>query len=295
VLMIDLSGKHALVAGVADERGFGFSIAKAFAEAGATVSVATWPPLLKMFKLMLARPSSEPFLTLSNGKKLELTAIYPLDGEFDRLEDVPAEIKDHRRYQDAGDFTMTGLAAAVAANGGVDIVVHSFANAPEVKRPLLETSRAGYLSAVSASAYSYVSLVQHMGPLMRPGGSFLALSYLASQRVVSGYGGGMSSAKAALESDTRVLAFEAGRRWGHRVNVISPGPYKSRAAEAIGPIELMIEYTRGAAPLQTAITAAEVAATAAFLSSPLASGITGAVVYVDKGFSGMGVTVDRPG
>jgi enoyl-[acyl-carrier protein] reductase I len=294
VLAIDLTGKHALVAGVGDERGFGFSIAKALAEAGAKVSVATWPPLLKMFKLMLARPTSEPFLTLGNGKKLELAAIYPFDADYDRLEEVPAEVKDHRRYADAGDFTTSGLAAAVAANGGVDIVVHSLANGPEVTRPLLETSRAGYLAAVSASAYSLVSLVQHLGPHMRPGGSFVALSYLASQRVVSGYGGGMSSAKAALESDARVLAYEAGRRWGHRVNVISPGPYKSRAAEAIGPIELMIEYVRRAAPLQAAITAAEVATTAAFLSSPLARGITGSVVFVDKGFSAMGVTVDRP-
>jgi enoyl-[acyl-carrier protein] reductase I len=130
MLAIDLTGKHALVAGVADERGFGFSIAKALAEAGATVSVATWPPLLKMFKLMLARPTSEPFLTLSNGRKLELTAIYPFDAEFDRLEEVPAEVRDHRRYTDAGDFTMSGLAAAVAANGGVDIVVHSLAMGP---------------------------------------------------------------------------------------------------------------------------------------------------------------------
>lgn len=289
MLAIDLSGKHALVAGVADERGFGFAIAKTIAEAGATVSVATWPPLLKLFKLMLARPTSVPFLTLSNGKKLELAAIYPFDAEFDRLEDVPAAMKDHRRYHDAGDFTMAGLAAAVAAYGGVDIVVHSLANGPEVKQPLLETSRAGYLAAVSVSAYSHVSLVQHLGPLMRPGGSFVTLSYLAAQRVVAGYGGGMSSAKAALESDARVLAFEAGRRWGHRVNVISPGPYKSRAAEAIGPIERMIEYTRGASPLQAEVTAAEVASTAAFLSSPLASGITGTVVYVDKGFSTMGV------
>jgi enoyl-[acyl-carrier protein] reductase I len=290
MLAIDLTGKHALVAGVGDERGLGFAIAKALAEAGATVSVATWPPLLKMFKLMLGRDKVDPALLLRDGTKIQLAAIYPLDAEFDRLEDVPAELKDHRRYRDAGDFTISGLAAAVAASGGVDIVVHSLANAPEVQKPLLETSRAGYLSAVSTSAYSHVSLVQRLGPLTRPGGSFLSLSYLASQRVVPGYGGGMSSAKAALESDARVLAYEAGRRWGHRVNVISAGPYRSRAAEAIGPIEQMIAYTSQAAPLAAAITAEEVGATAAFLSSPLASGITGTVVYVDKGYSVMGLT-----
>jgi enoyl-[acyl-carrier protein] reductase I len=290
MLAIDLTGKHALVAGVGDERGLGFAIAKALAEAGATVSVATWPPLLKMFKLMLGRDKVDPALLLRDGTKIQLAAIYPLDAEFDRLEDVPAELKEHRRYRDAGDFTISGLAAAVAASGGVDIVVHSLANAPEVQKPLLETSRAGYLSAVSTSAYSHVSLVQRLGPLTRPGGSFLSLSYLASQRVVPGYGGGMSSAKAALESDARVLAYEAGRRWGHRVNVISAGPYRSRAAEAIGPIEQMIAYTSQAAPLPAAITAEEVGATAAFLSSPLASGITGTVVYVDKGYSVMGLT-----
>jgi len=294
MLAIDLSGKHALVAGVGDERGLGFAIAKALAEAGATVSVATWPPLYKMFKLMLARPTSEPWLTLRDGTKLSLAAVHPFDADFDRLEDVPAELREHRRYKDLGDFTMAGLAAAIAAQGGVDIVVHSLANGPEVQKPLLETSRAGYLAAVSTSAYSHVSLVQHLGPVMRPGGSFLALSYLASNRVVPGYGGGMSSAKAALESDARVLAFEAGRRWGHRVNVISPGPYRSRAAEAIGPIELMIQYTTHAAPVQAAITAEEVGATAAFLSSPLASGITGTVVFVDKGYAAMGLAVDRP-
>jgi enoyl-[acyl-carrier protein] reductase I len=104
----------------------------------------------------------------------------------------------------------------------------------------------------------------------------------------------MSSAKAALESDTRVLAFEAGRQWGHRVNVISAGPYASRAASAIGFIGQMIDYARANSPLPEAITAEEVAGTAAFLCSPLASGITGTTVYVDKGYQAMGVAVDRP-
>jgi enoyl-[acyl-carrier protein] reductase I len=104
----------------------------------------------------------------------------------------------------------------------------------------------------------------------------------------------MSSAKAALESDTRVLAFEAGRSWGHRVNVISAGPFASRAASAIGFIGQMIEYCKANSPLPEAITAEEVGATAAFLCSPLASGITGATVYVDKGYQAMGVAVDRP-
>jgi enoyl-[acyl-carrier protein] reductase I len=294
MLTIDLTGKHALVAGVADDAGFGFAIAKALAEAGAKVSVATWPPALGIFKTMLERGKLDESRVMSNGSKLEFAKIYPLDAEYDRLDDVPTELREHRRYRDLGDFTISGLAAAVAADGGVDIVVHSLANGSEVKKPMLETSRKGYLSAVSASAYSMVSMVQHLGPVMRPSGAFVSLSYMAAERVVPGYGGGMSSAKAALESDTRVLAFEAGRKWGHRVNVISAGPYASRAASAIGFIAQMIEYTKRNSPLTESITAEEVGSTAAFLCSPLASGITGSTVYVDKGYQAMGVALDQP-
>jgi enoyl-[acyl-carrier protein] reductase I len=298
MLTIDLTGKHALVAGVADDGGFGFAIAKALAEAGATVSVATWPPALGIFKTMLERGKFDESLKLSSGGKLAFARIYPMDAEFDRMEDVPAELRDNRRYRDAGDFTIGGVAAALKADlgeGKLDIVVHSLANGPEVKKPLLEVSRKGYLGAVSASAYSMVSMVSHFGPLMRKGGSFLSLSYMASERVVPGYGGGMSSAKAALESDTRTLAFEAGRAWGHRVNVISAGPFASRAASAIGFIDQMVDYAKRNAALPEAITAEEVGSTAAFLCSPLASGITGATIYVDKGFHVMGLAVDREG
>src|SRR5260370_1917650 len=103
----------------------------------------------------------------------------------------------------------------------------------------------------------------------------------------------MSSAKAALESDTRPLAFEAGRKWGHRVNVISAGPYASRAASAIGFIEKMIDYCKTNSPLPQELDGREVGVTAAFLCSPLGSGITGATVYVDKGYHVMGMATDR--
>jgi enoyl-[acyl-carrier protein] reductase I len=293
-LKIDLAGKHALVAGVADDGGFGFAIAKALAMAGAKVSVGTWPPALGIFKTMLERGKMDASLAMPDGSKLAFHKIYPLDAEYDRLEDVPQELRDNRRYRDQGDFTIGGLAAAIAADGGVDIVVHSLANGSEVKKPLIETSRKGYLSAISASAYSMVSMVQHLGPVTRPGGAFISLSYMAAERAVPGYGGGMSSAKAALESDTRLLAFEAGRKWGHRVNVISAGPFASRAASAIGFIDEMIDFTSRNAPLTDKLHAEEVGATAAFLCSPLASGITGSTVYVDKGYAAMGVAVDRP-
>ena len=142
------------------------------------------------------------------------------------------------------------------------------------------------------SAYSNVSLVRHLAPLLRPGGAFLSLTYMAGERVIPGYGGGMSSAKAALEADTRTLAFEAGRRWGVRVNAISAGPWASRAASAIGFIDTMIKYAAANSPLPAAHRRApRWAHTAAFLCSPLARRITGSVVYVDNGFHAMGMAV----
>ncbi len=98
----------------------------------------------------------------------------------------------------------------------------------------------------------------------------------------------MSSAKAALEADTRVLAYEAGRRFASRVNCISAGPWASRAASAIGLIQDMVEHARLRAPLPEALHADEVGSAAAFLLSPLASGITGTTLYVDRGLHAMG-------
>ena len=296
MLAIDLTGKRAFVAGVADDGGFGFAIAKALAEAGASICLGTWPPALGIFNTMLARGKFDASLALSDGRKLEFEKVYPLDADFDAFDDMPAELRESRRYREHGDVSIGGIAERVRQELGeqpLDVVVHSLANGPEVKKPLLETSRKGYLAAVGVSSYSYTSMVQRFGPLVRPGGSFVALTYMASERVIPGYGGGMSSAKAALESDTRTLAFEAGRRWGHRVNVISAGPYASRAASAIGFIDDMIDYTTRNAPLTRRLEAADVGATAAFLASPLGSAITGATIYVDLGMHAMGMAVDR--
>jgi enoyl-[acyl-carrier protein] reductase I len=214
------------------------------------------------------------------------------------MADVPQDVRENKRYKEQGDFTIEGLAARVREDfgeEGLDIVVHSLANGPEVKSPLVDTSRAGYLAAVSVSAYSNISLVRQLSPLMRPNGAFLSLTYLAGERVIPGYGGGMSSAKAALEADTRTLAFEAGRRWGVRINAISAGPWASRAASAIGFIDTMIQYTSANAPLPRPIRAADVGNTAAFLCSPLAGAITGSVVYVDNGYHAMGMAVQPTG
>jgi len=295
MLPINLAGRRALVAGVADDNGFGFAIAKALATAGASVCVATWPPALNIFLNLIERGKIDDSRRMPDGSLLTFERIYPLDAVYDTVEQAPDEIRENKRYKELGDFSIAGLADRLTTDFGaqpLDIVVHSLANGPEVRKPLLEVSRRGYLDAVSASAYSMVSLVQHLGPLMRRGGSFSSLTYMASERAIPGYGGGMSSAKAALESDTRLLAFEAGRKWGVRVNTISAGPLASRAASAIGIIERMVAYCASNSPLPEALTAQEVGNTAAFLASDLASGITATTVYVDKGYHSMGMPAD---
>ena len=294
MLSIDLRGKRALVAGVADDAGFGFAIAKALAEAGASVCAGTWPPALNIFLNLLERGKIDESRRLADGSLLQFEKIYPLDAVYDTLVDAPEDIRTNKRYKDVGDFSIEGVRQRLEQDFGtpaLDVVVHSLANGPEVKKPLLETSRAGYLAAISASAYSLASLVSRLSPLMRRGGAFVSLTYMASERVIPGYGGGMSSAKAALESDTRTLAYEAGRRYGVRVNTISAGPLASRAASAIGKIERMVQYYTANAPLPEQLAAREVGTVAAFLCSPLASGMTGTTVYVDKGYHAMGMAV----
>lgn len=295
MLKIDLKGKKAFVAGVADDQGYGWAIAKALAEAGAEVIIGTWTPLLKIFTQTLNNGKFDESRQLSNGKLLEFAKIYPLDAMFETIDDVPEDIRENKRYKDVEGYTITEVVDAVKRDfGSIDILVHSLANGPEVHKPLLETSRKGYLAAISSSAYSFVSLTAHFGAIMNAGGSVLTLSFIASERTIPGYGGGMSSAKAALESDVRTLAWEAGRKWGIRVNAISAGPLRSRAAKAIGFIDRMIAYSHKNAPMTKDLEAEEIGATAAFLLSPLASGVTGTVIYVDNGLSAMGVAMDSP-
>ncbi|KAI3972983.1 hypothetical protein MKX01_019641 [Papaver californicum] len=294
-LPIDLRGKRAFIAGIADDNGYGWAIAKSLAAAGAEILVGTWVPALNIFETSLRRGKFDASRVLPDGSLMEITKVYPLDAVFDNPEDVPEDIKTNKRYAGSSNWTVQEVAECVKKDfGTIDILVHSLANGPEVSKPLLETSRKGYLAAISASSYSYVSLLKHFIPIMNPGGASLSLTYIASERIIPGYGGGMSSAKAALESDTRVLAFEAGRRYKVRVNTISAGPLGSRAAKAIGFIDTMIEYSINNAPLQKELAADEVGNAAAFLLSPLSSAITGSVVYVDNGLNAMGVAVDSP-
>jgi len=298
-LQVDLTGKVAFVAGVADTYSYGFGIARELANAGATVVFGTWPPVLKIFERTLKKKGDD--FKLDDGSEMEIGKVYPLDAVFDTPEDVPEEIKNNKRYA-CGSFTIQEVVDQVKADyGKVDILVHSLANGPEVTKPLLDTSRKGYLAASSASAYSMVSMVSRFAPLMPVGGSVVSLSYIAAERVVPGYGGGMSSAKAQLESDTRTLAFEAGRRYGIRVNTISAGPLKSRAASAIGGdgdktfIERAIDYTRSNAPLSKVDCSPQNVGSAAFcLLTDLMSAVTGITLYVDSGLHAMGQTLDSP-
>ena len=297
---IDLKGKVAFIAGVADSTGYGWAISKALANAGATIIVGTWPPVLKIFQMSLKKGSFDDDSILEDGSKMAIEKIYPLDAVFDSPDDVPDEIKNNKRYAGLDGYTIEEVAKAIEADyGKIDIVVHSLANGPEVTKPLLETSRKGYLAASSASAYSAVSLLQKMAPIMNEGGSFLSLTYIASEKVIPGYGGGMSSAKAQLESDTRVLAFEAGRKYGLRVNTISAGPLKSRAASAIGKepgqktfIEYAIDYSKANAPIAQDLYAEDVGNAALFLNSYLGRSVTGVTLYVDNGLNTMGMALD---
>jgi enoyl-[acyl-carrier protein] reductase I len=299
---IDLKGKVAFIAGVADSQGYGWAITRALADAGATIIVGTWPPVLKIFQMGLRKGQFDADSQLSDGSKMVIEKVYPLDAVFDVPEDVPAEIKDNKRYAGLDGYTISEVAKAVEADyGKIDILVHSLANGPEVTKPLLETTRKGYLAASSASAYSAVSLLQKFAPMMNEGGAFLSLTYIASEKVIPGYGGGMSSAKSQLESDTRTLAYEAGRKYGIRVNTISAGPLKSRAATAIGKevgkktfIEKAIDYSKANAPLAQDLYNDDVGNAGLFLCSPMARCVTGITMYVDNGLHGMGMSLDSP-
>jgi len=288
---MNLQGKVAFIAGIGDDQGYGWAVAKAFAEAGCRILVGTWVPIVNIFTSSWKSGKFDKSRKLSDGSLMEYLKLYPIDASFDTSEEIPDMVRANKRYKQYEQYAISDVAAQIQRDyGNVDIIIHSLANSPEIKNPLLETSRKGYLEAMSASAYSFIGMVKYFGPLMNEGGSAITLTYLASERVIPGYGGGMSSAKAALESDTRTLAWEAGRKWGIRINAISAGAFNSRAARAIGFIGSMIKYSRSNAPLQRDLSGEDVGGAALFLSQ--ASAITGVTLYVDNGMHAMGIATD---
>src|SRR5439155_20294868 len=165
---------------------------------------------------------------------LKVDKVLACDVAFDTLSDVDEKTRQDRRYQKHGDYSIRGLMTAVQKDyGGLDILIHSIAFSPEIKNKAVDTSRGAYLTALSISSYSLTALLRAALPLMenRPGGaSAVGLTYLGGDRVVPHYGGGMATAKAALQIDAMYLASNLGPK-NIRVNLISAGPYASRAAK----------------------------------------------------------------
>ena len=293
MIPLDLNGKLALVTGVGDNVGFAWYIAKALQAAGARLVFACHPRLIGIVQNILERDADADTRVLPFGAgMLKVEKVLPCDVSFDTMADVDEKTRNDRRYQRHGDFSIAGLMSTMQKDFGViDILVHSIAFSPEIKNKAVDTSRGAYLTALGVSAYSLTALLRAALPMMEnqpDGAAALGLTYLGGDRVVPHYGGGMSTAKAALQIDAKQLAHNLGSK-KIRVNLISAGPYASRAARAIGEIDDMIKYAADRSPLPRGIEPEEVANAAAFLCSPLASGITGHVVYVDCGYNVMGV------
>ncbi len=252
-----LSGKTALVLGVANKWSIAYAIASAFVREGAS-------------------------LVLS----------YQGDRQRKTVEELGAELKATKvvNCDVTKQSDLDGLVADLKQVSPVlHAVVHSiaFANTEDLNKPFLETSRDGYLLAQEVSSYSLVGVARALSPLMTEGGSLTTLTYLGSTRVVQNYNV-MGVAKAALEASMRYLANDLGPS-GIRVNAISAGAIKTASARAIKGFSKVLEAAT-AAPLRRNTDPAEVADAAVFLASDLGRGVTGNVLFVDAGFQIIGMT-----
>lgn len=247
-----LEGKRALITGVASER----SIAWAIAEA-------------------LQRQGADLVFTVKDRRLAARVATL-------------GDVAPHRVLCcDLSDDTEIARSAEALAGiwDGVDILVHSVAFAPsgQLKGDFLAcVDREGFRMAHDISAYSFVALAKALRPLLSPGASLLTLSHLGAVRAIPNYNV-MGPAKASLEATVRYMAASLGPS-GQRVNAISAGPVKTLAAKGIAEFDDFLDYAARNAPLRRNVTPAEIANSAAFLCSDLASGITGEVLYVDAGY-----------
>src|SRR5258707_4190647 len=237
MIPIDLSGKVALVTGVGDNVGFAWYIAKALNAAGARLIFACHPRLMGIVENILERDADADTRVLPfNAGNLKVDKVIACDVSYDTMADVDEKTRNDKRYQKHGDYSIQGMMQAITGNfPAIDILIHSIAFTPEIKNRQVDTSRAAYLTALSVSAYSLTALLRAAQPMMenRPdGAAAVSLTYLGGDRVVGHYGGGMSTAKAALQIDTKQLANNLGPK-NNRVYCNFAGAYSSRGARAI--------------------------------------------------------------
>lgn len=255
-----LSGRKALVFGVANDHSIAWGIARALNAAGADVGFSSIGALIQKRVTPLAASIGSTF-------------VEPCDVQND--EDIERVFK---RWS--------------AEQGRLDIVVHAlaFAKREELDGRFVDTSRDGFALALDVSAYSLVALARAAAPLMRDTGatgSIMTLSYYGADKVVQNYNV-MGVAKAALEASVRYLAADLGPD-SIRVNAISAGPIRTLAASGIAGFRSMYGKFRDIAPLRRNVTIDDVGATAVYLASDLSAGVTGETLYVDAGFSILGV------
>jgi enoyl-[acyl-carrier protein] reductase I len=258
--MLDLTGKKALVTGIANNRSIAWGIAQQLHQAGAELGVTYLPDEKGRFEKKVWE-LVEP---------LKPSIFLPLDVQND--EQISSTFSSIAEKWDK-----------------LDILIHclAFANKEDLTGEFSATSRDGFTKALDISAYSLINLANMAKPLMKEGGSIVTLSYLGGVKVISNYNV-MGIAKSALEMNVRYLASELGQN-NIRVNAISAGPIRTLASSAVGGILDMIHHVETIAPLRRTVTQTEVGNTAAFLCSDLSSGITGQVIYVDAGYEIMGM------
>ena len=258
--MLDLTGKNALVTGIANNRSIAWGIAQQLHKAGANIGISYLPD---------ERGKME-------NKVAEL--VEPLNPSLF----VPCNVQNDEQIKEMFEEVANKW-------GKLDILIHclAFANKEDLTGGFSNTSRAGFNQALEISTYSLAQLSGAAKPLMTEGGSIVTLTYLGGVRAIPNYNV-MGVAKAGLEMSVRYLAAELGGQ-NIRVNAISAGPIRTLASSAVGGILDMIHHVEEVAPLRRTVTQLEVGNAAAFLCSDLASGITGQILYVDAGYEIMGM------